>query len=651
MIGARLGTRTRLRRLVARAAADSLAAFVVPDARTARSMGLDLPAAGLDVVSSPRHASVLVVVNPLPRGLAEAAAIAYAQMPRPRTLLVLGADVAASLPHADVITTSTQQGLIDGVARIRNQIAYRSWSSAPEPFTAPVLEQAKGDDGDIDHSGMHHSQSMDHSGHDMGSSDPHAGHQVPPQADKPAAQASHDAEAPDDHHSHMHQALGSAADDHGAVRDASHATLGHDAMDHTGHEAMADDPAPSADAHDGMDHDAMGHGDHAGMDPSNHAEMDHSEMLHGNHGGMNHEAMGHGGMDHSMMSHDHHMMDGGFMSMIAMTQDLPRSRDGLPMEWVETPFGPLFAGLPGGLASVLTLDGDTVATATLTTGATHRDMAASLPGPIATFPNRLATRDPWAPVAYRLLAERALQAIDGSLSRHVSDYGWIGALERERVINHLGWLAAFGEMLGAAWLAKRAAELQLGLIHAMDIGTTIQLRSPINRLLRDVGRIPLLRRRLTGIGAINSATAAIAHGPVARASGVAADTRTGEIAYQSLGFAPVLRHDGDAFARLQVRLADIGQALDLLGAAGSLTISPLTMTPHFSGTGMATIETPRGTASLHIGVDHDYVHMAHLQTPSAAHIALLPSITEGVELADALVGIASLDLSPWEIDQ
>ncbi|HEB57411.1 MAG TPA: NADH-quinone oxidoreductase subunit D, partial [Gammaproteobacteria bacterium] len=49
------------------------------------------------------------------------------------------------------------------------------------------------------------------------------------------------------------------------------------------------------------------------------------------------------------------------MSMIDVTKDLPRSGDGLPMEWINAPFGPFFPGLPGGLLLTLTLDGDTVA--------------------------------------------------------------------------------------------------------------------------------------------------------------------------------------------------------------------------------------------------------------------------------------------------
>lgn len=557
VIGSRLGAPTLMRRVVARATAGTLAAFVVPDARTARTMGLDLPSVGLEIVASPRHASVLVLIGQLPHGLAGAAAVAYAQMPRPRAVLVLGGDVAAPLSGADATTTLNQAGLVEGISRIRDQITHRSWSSTPVPFTAPILERAAdGAEGDMDHS---------------------------------------------DH----------AEMDHGKTQHRNHA---------------------------GMSHGAMEHGDAAGIDHGGHASMDHAGMTHG-------------GMDHGMMGHDHHMMDGGFMSMIAMTRDLPRSRDGLPMEWLQTSFGPLFPSLPGGLAPSLTLDGDTVVTATLTTGVMHRGIAASLPGPVATFPDRLSTLDPWAPVAYRLLAERALEAIDGSAIHNAVDRGWIGALERERAINHLGWLAAFGEVLGAAWLAKRAAEVQLGLVHASDIVAVSQLRSAIDRVLRDAGRIPLLSRRLAGIGVIDPATAATTRGPVARGAGVAADARVGDPVYHALGFIPVLRHDGDALARLQVRLADIGRSLELVAAAGSLRMPPPTVSPHLSGTGMATIETPRGAASLHIEVDHGYVHMTHVQTPSAAHVSLLSGVTEGAELADALVAIASLDLSPWEIDQ
>jgi len=62
------------------------------------------------------------------------------------------------------------------------------------------------------------------------------------------------------------------------------------------------------------------------------------------HGTQTHEhadmdsATDHGSMDHSGMDHG----DMAFMSMVDVTKDLPRSSDGLPMEWIDAPFGPFF---------------------------------------------------------------------------------------------------------------------------------------------------------------------------------------------------------------------------------------------------------------------------------------------------------------------
>ncbi len=39
------------------------------------------------------------------------------------------------------------------------------------------------------------------------------------------------------------------------------------------------------------------------------------------------------------------------------------------------------------------------------------------------------------------------------------------------------------------------------------------------------------------------------------------------------------------------------------------------------------------------------------RSPSTALAALVPRVVEQAELADALVAIASLDISPWEMDQ
>lgn len=544
---------TAARRLIGKSMANDLEAFVVPETRVARACGLDIESAGLEAVANPRHASVLLVIGQLPNGLAEAAAIAYAQMPRPRLILAVGADTDEPLPPADITTTLDQQGLEQGVLTAKRMFFRNSWSPRSSVFEIPA---ENGDD--------------------------------------------HDAEVHD--HDHM------AHDDSNT----------HD-MSETRHQPD----------HDESDQDQGG---------DNH-DADHGDVEHGD---MDHGSMHHGGMDHG---------DGGFMSMIAMTKDLPRSPDGLPMEWVQTPFGPLFNGLPAGLAPTLTLDGDVVAGVDLAPVATRRSNLETLEGPIGSFPDRLSALDPLGPVAYRLLAERALEAVAGDAAADDIAPARVGALERERAASHLGWLAAFGELLGLAWLSARAAELQLALVRAEDIAQVTRLLADIDRFARRAEMLPLLRKRLVGIGRIDPDSSATMLGPVARAAGVETDVRSQEEPYQSLTFAPVVRNGSDAWSRYQVRLAEISQSLDFVAAASACTVAPSSVSPDISGHGTATIETPRGRATLEIEVHEGSIRSAELETPSTDHAELVPAVAEGAELADALVGIASLDISPWEIDR
>lgn len=374
------------------------------------------------------------------------------------------------------------------------------------------------------------------------------------------------------------------------------------------------------------------------------------------------DAMDHKGHDQHMMQHDAHDgmamdmdmdmdMSGGFMSMVAMTQDLPRSSDGLPMEWSEAPFGPLFSGLPGGLALTLTLDGDTVMQAKVTPGAVHRGLAADWPGPALSFPDRLALLDPLSPVAYRVLASRALEHAaavkpDVAMERHR-----VGALERERAVSHLSWFADFAALLGDRWLAGRAEELQVALMRATDERSVIRVGREIAAFVGRVERIPFLKLRLNGIGYDTSHTSETVRGPFARASGLSVDARLDEPIYRALGFVPVTDDGRDAWARFQVRLGELTQSMDLIRAVGTATLPDPPALTIGSGEGEATVETPRGPATLHIVLQGRQVAEAHLDTPSARLVTLVPAMAAGRELADALIGIAALDLSPWEVDR
>ena len=139
MIGARAGATNWLRRLAARALARDLAAFVVPGPEIARAGGLDLAAAGLRPVANPRHAGVLVLVGDLPDGLARAAAVAYAQMPRPRAILALGVSGVGPLPAPDVVADLRQEALADAVGELRRRVATGAFGPDTAPFDAAAL--------------------------------------------------------------------------------------------------------------------------------------------------------------------------------------------------------------------------------------------------------------------------------------------------------------------------------------------------------------------------------------------------------------------------------------------------------------------------------------------------------------------------------
>lgn len=360
--------------------------------------------------------------------------------------------------------------------------------------------------------------------------------------------------------------------------------------------------------------------------------------------------MGHDmpGMD---MGHDMAGMDMsgggmGFMSMVSMTKDLPRSADGLPMEATEAAFGPFFPGLPGGLDLRLHLDGDTVTKAVITPGLLSRDSAGRLPVPSAGFADWLADLDPLTPVAYRVLARRALAQASGQLLPESELLEQMRQLEQERIASHLNWLIGFSLTIGHAWLHLAAERLY----KRVQRGTARP--AEVVAFSEKVLRLPLLRGSLAGIGAMPVVLRHHARGPVARAAGQAHDARLADPLYQRLGFAPVVLAEGNAWGRMLVRLAEMAQSQALLDQIGPLsTPPPAAPAGPANGRGSATLETPRGAATLEVQVQDGQVMAFTLHDPSTRHVALANELVRELELGDALKTIASLDISPWETDR
>lgn len=343
------------------------------------------------------------------------------------------------------------------------------------------------------------------------------------------------------------------------------------------------------------------------------------------------------GMEHEMQAREG---EEHFMSMVAVTRDLPRSADGLPMDWIQVPFGPLFPGLPGGLRLTLTLDGDAVAQGAADSLA-GRDPGtgwASTPG---AFVRDLAALDPFAPRSYEILAQRALEAAAQRTADPTEVGARVACLERERVRSHLVWLSGFMRQLGLEVLSRSAARLT----------QSSGLPDPeIRALVKKVRRTPMLARRLTGLGCLPKRASAV--GPVARAAGRVQDVRASDPVYRGLGYEPVVGVACDVWARLELRLGEIESSLALSQAAGTAGTdgAPDALDlGRASGVGEARIETPRGEARMRLEMDQGRVVAAQLHTPSSTHMALIAPLVSGQELGDALVIVGSLDLSPWEV--
>jgi len=684
--GAREGAMYGIRRAVAAAMARDLTAFVLPGPSVARSMGIDLANAHLRIVGTPRHANVLIIAGPLDVGLRDAAAVAYAQMPRPRTILALGAGDIAPLPDADVSAPLTQAGLHSGLADLRRVVAAGAFRANTGEFTAAALEVrveytcpmhpeiVRDAPGDCPKCGMtlvpRETASDGHGGH--------GGHDMPREdrpnpADHAHAGHAHDAGGSGAYTCPMHPEMISDAsgkcpqcgmnlakaeevESHGHGHGhghASHAPSAHG--DHAGHDDKAGGSgAYSCPMHPEVISDAPGKCPKCGMNLVKAEEVESHGPGHG------HGHGGHGGhgkqQDHS--GHDGHAGHGGhskatidgiephFMSMVELTEGQPRSSDGLQMDWIEVPFGPFFPGLPAGLRLTLTLDGDTVAASEVRSLVGRAELVDGPPMAVVDFVERLAAMMPLSPVAYRILAcasiEEAARVDPGQNARR----GRAAAGERERIVSHLGWLAEFGTQSGFLWLAARAGALQLAVRDADIDGIAAQALA-IRRLIRRVEAAPLMRMRLGRIARIGKDTPA--SGPVDRARGGGSDARTGDPTLKDLGFEMRVRNGGDALARLRLRCDEIAQSLDLIAAAGMIAVPQVPDVDRVSGEGEARIETPRGTASLRVKLANGKVVEADLDTPTDVNIALVETVTAQRELGDALSAVASLDLSPWEV--
>jgi Ni,Fe-hydrogenase III large subunit len=251
--------------------------------------------------------------------------------------------------------------------------------------------------------------------------------------------------------------------------------------------------------------------------------------------------------------------------------------------------------------------------------------------------------------------------------------------ELSRIHSHLLWLGLAADAFGfenlymACW---RQRELILDLIEATTGGRVIfgvcqvggvrrdvdadmfaRILSVLESMQKDIGTLSdifindvSVRHRLCGAGVLSRKDAYElgAVGPMARASGLALDTRKrGYIAYGDLDFEPVVETSGDCYARAVVRIREIFQSVDLIRQlaakipAGELNVKPV---GNPSGESFIRVEQPRGEVVYYVRANGTkFLERFRVRTPTFANVAPMIHLMKGSTLADVPNLVLTID--------
>ncbi len=307
----------------------------------------------------------------------------------------------------------------------------------------------------------------------------------------------------------------------------------------------------------------------------------------------------------------------------------------------------------------------------------------------------LACLDAAAPMHADLAYALAVEALLGIEVPLRAQYIRVIAAELTRVAAHLRWLSGIVQAIDGparAWVA-RAEQIFDALLRPIndrpvrpDLVIPGGLRNdPGDGLARalharsdELAELPVvleralyrevdLLKRLSGIGVLDPGTALGLGltGPCLRASGIGYDVRRAfpYAGYAELEFDMPVIQNGDAEARLKIRLDEIRVSLHLLRQLESrlnqTSGQPVnaftpgacpTVVP--AGAVYVGVESPRGELGLYLVADGtSYPAYVAVRGPSLANLSALPLIGSGLSVAQVALVLDSLDVSIGEAER
>lgn len=687
--GVRKGKNNSFRKMLTKIANQSLRVYPVPGLGIFLAKGFNPHQEGISITPTPRHANVLLVTSPLPETLFQHVAITYTQMPRPRLLVFVDMQSVEQLPSPDFILTAEKMN------RLHHEVFFTSmWAENAAPFesallhesdiqyTCPMHPEVQRDkpgkcpkcgmalvkkekaeqemdmpqNKSIHHhesthdknTGQHKEETKDKQGGDNDSKE--EGKTIytcamhpEVQSDKPgncpkcgmALVKKNDAEKKMD----MKPKANEQQHQHGEKHDENSHSHAAEVKDETG-VAEGNKNVFTCPMHPEVQSDTPGNCPKCGMMLVKKEDADHQMDINQKQGDhkQHHEHKKEGDSSNEGEHKGHGDM--GFMSMVAMTKDMPRSEDGLAMEMNDVFFGPFHPGLPGGLIIKMKLDGDTVFKAGCENKPSHH-----LPENFDQLQQHFIKHYPLISPVYRLLLFKA--------STNTYDHDKVDEiliLEKTRIQSHLNWLSIFSMTIGSRNIHYAASKL------CYELQSGKGEKKNVLSLVHKIRKIPYLKTRLNDIGIIPNNLLKNVSGPLAKAAGIADDMRSSNPLYRKKNFRPIVLHENNSWGHLLVRLLEIEQSMKLIHEEdfnkNIIKILPAAVTDNtFSGDhkGEAFIEAPNGRLHLVLEIKEGKINNFELHTASAAHAKLIPHISKGKEFSDALTAIAGLDISPMEI--
>jgi len=251
--------------------------------------------------------------------------------------------------------------------------------------------------------------------------------------------------------------------------------------------------------------------------------------------------------------------------------------------------------------------------------------------------------------------------------------------EMSRVHSHLLWLGLLADAFGFESLFYQCWRMREKVLDAFELTTggrcifsvnkvggvlkdmdndmlkvLLDVFNGIEKELKEIKKTFLfdytVESRLRGIGILTKEQAHNlgAAGPFARASGIAMDMRTrGYAAYADLDMEVITATDGDCFARCEVRINEIFQAIDLIRQAiGKIPAGELSaiVKGNPNGEYFMRVEQPRGEAIYFSKANGTkFLDRMRVRTPTFANIPGLLQTLKGAELADVPLLILTID--------